>query len=63
MDFTWSVAHPFLLNIGAPTGFTDATLGDSDTVYPCVAITKGYTINLEKKCPFMLLMQWVGKLL
>ena len=22
MDFAWSVAHPFVLNPGAPTGYT-----------------------------------------
>ena len=33
MDFARSVAHLFILNPGAPTGYTDNTLGGSDVVY------------------------------
>ncbi len=43
MDFARSVAHLSILNLGAPTGCTDNTLGGSDTT--------GYVSNLGKKCP------------
>ena len=33
MDFARSVAHPAVLNTGAPIGSTDNTLGSSDAVY------------------------------
>ncbi len=33
MDFARSVAHLSILNPGAPTGFTDNTLGGSDVYY------------------------------
>ena len=51
MDFTWLVAHPFVLNPGAPTGFTDTTLGK-----------KGPFCAFPKHPPATL-MQRVGKLL
>ena len=42
LDFARSVAHPSVLNTGAPIGFTDNILGGSDVVSPYVAITKGF---------------------
>ncbi len=57
MDFARSVAHPFVLNPGAPTGFADNTLGGSDEVSPYVAIPAIW----EKSALCVLLMQRVGK--
>ena len=34
MNFARSVAHPVVLNTGAPIGFTDNILGGSDAVFP-----------------------------
>ncbi len=45
MDFARSVAHLSILNPGAPTGYTDNTLGGSDEVFT------SYISNLGKKCP------------
>ena len=57
MDFAWSIAHPFVLNPGAPLGFTDNTLGGSDEESPCVVMTK---VIWERSAHCVLLMQQMG---